>query len=209
MHIIESLQWRYATKTFDSQAIIEPDKINLLYQAFNLTATSYGLQPVKLVVIKNKKTQATLVKHSMNQQQVAEASHLFVLAIDTALDASFVLNYFDRVKEIRDTPDRILEPFREFLVADFQQKSQSEKELWATKQAYVILGNLLTVCASLKIDACPMEGFSPEAYDEVLELHQKKLKSVLVLPIGYRAKGDIFANLKKVRKPLKEMVLEF
>ena len=95
-----------------------------------------------------------------------------------------------------------------FLIDDFEGQSQATIEDWATKQAYLAMGNLLTVCAIEGIDACPMEGFSPEKYDEILQLTQQGLKSVLVMPIGYRAEGDMFAGFKKVRKDLNQSVLE-
>ena len=111
-------------------------------------------------------------------------------------------------KNIRNTPEEILKPFREFLLKDFGAKPQQELEQWAINQAYLALGNLLTVCAEEKIDACPMEGFDAEKYDEILKLKEKNLKSVLILPVGYRAEDDIFADFEKVRRPLKQTVIE-
>jgi len=207
MNIIKQLNWRYATKSFDSEKIIGEDDINTLLEAFNLTATSYGLQPIKLIVIKDKALQEQLVPLSFNQKQVMEASHLFVFCIDSKMDTPFILDYFNRVKDIRNTPNEILDPFKTFLVEDFGSKTQIDKENWAAKQAYLAMGNLMTVCALLNIDACPMEGFSPKDYDTILDLEKLKLKSVLIMPIGYRAKDDFMSKLKKVRKPINESVI--
>ena len=124
------------------------------------------------------------------------------------IDTDYIKNYFERVKLIRDTPDSILKSFRDFLIGDFNTKTQEDIEQWATKQAYIAMGNLLTVCASLGIDACPMEGFSAEAYDKRFNLAQKNLKSVLVMPIGFRAEDDMFAHFKKVRKSLNEVIID-
>ncbi|PWK19670.1 NAD(P)H-dependent oxidoreductase [Xanthomarina spongicola] len=208
MDIIHHLQWRYATKSFDSSKYIAEEKLNVLYQAFNLTATSYGLQPIKLVVIKNKELQSDLVKHSMNQVQIAQASHLLIFCIESNIDEEFVLEYFNRVHTIRNTSKTILKPFQDFLISDFESKPLKEIEDWATKQAYLAMGNILTVCALEGIDSCPMEGFDPEAYNEILNLNKLGLKSVLLLPIGYRATDDIFADFKKVRKTVTESVIE-
>ena len=208
MNIIESLQWRYATKKFDSEKALPQDKVETLKKAFNLTATSYGLQPVRLIVLKNKELQQQLVEHSMNQKQVAQASHLLVFCIETSIDKSYIETYFKRVKDIRDTPDKILQPFKDFLIEDFESQTVEYIKLWATKQAYLAMGNLLTICAIEEIDACPMEGFEPTAYDNVLELEEKGLQSVLVMPIGYRAHDDIFSELKKVRKTVAESTIE-
>jgi len=208
MEIIESLKWRYATKKFDHTRILSKEKINTLTEAFNLTATSYGLQPLKLVIIHNKKIQRELVAHSWNQQQVADASHLLVLCIENIVDEAYITRYFDTVKNIRNTSDEILKPFREQLIDSFKSKPAEEVSNWAAKQAYLAMGNLLTVCATEKIDACPMEGFIPEKYDEVLKLNTFGLTSVLVLPVGYRANNDMFADFKKVRRSIKETIIE-
>lgn len=207
MNIIENLKWRYATKKFDCDRVLEQEKIDILADAFNLTATSFGLQPLKLIIFKGKKLQADLVKHSMDQEQVAQASHILIFCIDTTIDKAFIEAYFSRIKEIRNTSDTILKPFKKYLIDDFEQQSQGEIEDWATKQAYLAMGNLLTVCAVEGIDSCPMEGFSPEKYDEIFNLKEKGLKSVLVMPIGYRADDDMFADFAKVRKELSDSVI--
>jgi len=207
MNIIESLQWRYATKKFDHTKILSQEKINILTEAFNLTATSYGLQPLKLVVIKDKALQRQLTEHSWNQQQVADASHVLVLCIENTVGEEYITNYFKNVKTIRNTPDEILDPFKNQLVDSFKNKPKEEISNWASKQAYLAMGNLLTVCALEKIDACPMEGFIPEKYNEILNLNDLGLHSVLVLPIGYRAEDDMFSELKKVRRSIKDTVI--
>lgn len=208
MSSLTSLQWRYATKKFDASKQLSPEQIDVLKQCFNLTATSYGLQPLQLVVIKHRELQEQLLPHSFQQQQIVTASHLLVICIEKNIDAEFINRYFELTKNIRNTPEEILKPFREFLLKDFGAKPQQELEQWAINQAYLALGNLLTVCAEEKIDACPMEGFDAEKYDEILKLKEKNLKSVLILPVGYRAEDDIFADFEKVRRPLKETVIE-
>ena len=106
MNIIDSLKWRYATKSFDESKPVEKEKLDILLEAFNLTATSYGLQPLKLVVLEDKVLQKQLVQHSMNQHQVAQASHILIFCVETNIDEDFVVNYFNRVKEVRNTPDK-------------------------------------------------------------------------------------------------------
>ena len=208
MSTIESLQWRYATKKFDDSKSLTGNQINTLKEAFNLTAISYGLQPIKLVIVNDKKIQEQLVEHSWNQQQVVQASHVLVICIQDQLDENDIEKYFSLVKEIRNTPDEILTPFKNYLKEDVSKKTTKELVPWMKNQAYIALGNLMTVAAIEKIDSCPMEGFVPSKYDELLHLEDKGLKSVLLLPIGYRADDDMFADFKKVRKPLKEAVIE-
>lgn len=208
MDTIEQLKWRYATKKFDNKKSLSSSQIDLLKNAFNLTATSFGLQTISLIVLSDKDFRAQLVPHAFNQKQVVDASHLLVLCVQDNIKDSDVDNYFDNVKDVRATPDEVLDPFRANLKQIMKDKSVEERQQWSIRQAYIALGNLMTVCAIERIDACPMEGFDPSAFDEILKLQEKGLKSVLLLPVGFRAEDDMFADFKKVRKPLREAVIE-
>ncbi|MDG1452533.1 MAG: NAD(P)H-dependent oxidoreductase [Polaribacter sp.] len=208
MDIIENLKWRYAVKKFDSERQLSATQINTLKKAFNLTATSYGLQPLKLIVIQNKEIQKKLVTHSWNQSQIVEASHVLVICIPDNYSTKEVKNYFDLAKKIRKTPDSITDPFKKFLTSEIENKTQKELSNWNKNQAYIALGNLMTVCAVEKIDACPMEGFIPEKYDEILGLKKQNLTSVLVLPIGFRAEDCYMKDLAKVRKDVQDTVID-
>ncbi len=205
---IKDLKWRYAVKKFDSERMLSDSKVKKLKEAFNLTATSYGLQPIRMVVLQNKEVQKKLVQHTYNQQQVHQASHVLVICIEKNIDGPYIANYFDRVKEVRGTSDEILNPFKNGVIKVFSKKSIKEIYKWATNQAYLAMGNLLTVCAVEKIDSCPMEGFIPAGYDDVLQLDNENLTSVLVMPVGFRADDDILAELKKVRKDLNDSIIE-
>lgn len=207
MKTINALKWRYATKKFDSDKSLSPEKMNIIKEAFNLTATSYGLQTISLVVVSDKDKREQLVEHSYHQRQVADASHLLVICIqDDILDAD-VEGLFNTISQLRQTPASILEPYREDLKVMMQNMTKTERQEWSIKQAYIALGNLMTVCAFEHIDACPMEGFIPSKYDELLHLKDYNLRSVLLLPIGYRAEDDKFATFQKVRKQVDESVI--
>lgn len=208
MNVLDTLQWRYATKKFNPDKKVPEEKLAILKEAFNLTATSYGLQPVKLLIISDAVTKEKLLPHSWNQKQVVQASHVFVFCVETQVDENYISRYFERVKEERGTPDQVLSPFRKHLIKSFSGMSAEDIHAWASKQAYLAMGNLLTVCPLIEIDACPMEGFIPEKYDEVLNLKEKQLRSVLVMPVGYRADDDMFAGFKKVRKQLEDSIIE-
>ena len=208
MNIIDSLKWRYATKKFDDTLKIEESKIDIIKNAFNLTATSFGLQTINLIVISNKNIRESLVEHSYFQKQVLEASHLLVICIQSDISDTDIDNYFDNVKAIRNTSETILSPYRKDLKNNMKKMTMKERQQWSKNQAYIALGNLMTVCALEEIDSCPMEGFNPEAFDELLDLKSKNLNSVLLLPIGYRSKDDMFATFKKVRKQLNETIIE-
>jgi len=208
MDIINSLKWRYATKKFNPSKKLSNKQVEILKNAFNLTATSFGLQPVKMIVIENKELQEKFVELSYFQRQVADASHLLILCIDTNTTSEDINAYFDLEKETRNVSEATISKFREQLLQMYENKTIEEKQLSAIYQTYIILGNLMTVCAVEKIDACPMEGFIPEKVDELLNLKEKNLKSVLMLPVGYRADDDIMCEMKKVRKPLNETIIE-
>ncbi len=206
--IIEQLKWRYATKKFDTTKKLSEEKLTILKESFDLTATSYGLQPIKLVMVSNPETIQQLVPMSYNQTQIGNASHILVLCTETTVDTNFIKNYFNLVEKTRNTPREVLSSFEEFLISDFSKKTQEEKDSWASNQIYLVMGNLLTVCAVEEIDACPIEGFEPEKYDEFLKLTEKGLRSVLVLAVGYRAEDDMFSDFKKVRRGVDEIVID-
>ena len=208
MNIIENLEWRYACKKFDESKFLSNKQIETLTKAFNLTATSFGLQPIKLLIINNKELQRQLVPFSFDQEQVYNASHLLVICIQDYFTLDDIDAYFDLEKEIRGTSEEILKPYRKQLKDIFANKSTIEKQKSAINQAYIALGNLMTVCALEKIDACPMEGFIAQKYDEILKLREQNLKSVLLLPVGFRAEDDFMSTLKKVRKPIDKTVIK-
>lgn len=208
MNIIDSLNWRYATKKFDSTRKLSKSQINLLKKAFNLTASSYGLQPVKLIVISNQKIKNSLLESSMNQQQVIQCSHLLIICIESNINKSYIESYFKRVIDIRKTDPIVLESFKESIINEFNDMSNTSIINWSINQAYLALGNLMTVCSVEGIDSCPMEGFLPEKYDEILDLKSKNLKSILVMPVGYRSVNDQFSSFKKVRKDINDNTIE-
>ncbi len=208
MNILKSLEWRYATKKFDPSKKLSNDQIETLKKSFNLTATSFGLQPLKLIVIQNKELQEKFIEISYFQRQVADASHLLVLCIENDTTVEDVNAYFDLEKKTRDISEEVVSDFRNQLIEMYKNKSLEEKQQSAIYQTYIALGNLMTVCAVEKIDNCPMEGFIPEKVDELLKLNSLNLKSVLLLPVGFRAEDDVMNGLKKVRKPLSETIIE-
>lgn len=208
MNIINSLEWRYATKKFDPTKKLSNQQVEMLKKAFNLTATSFGLQPLKMIVIKNKELQEKFIEASYYQRQVADASHLLVLCIENDTTSKDINNYFDLEKKVRNVDENVIADFRKQLLEMYNSKSIEEKQQSAIYQAYIVLGNLLTVCAVEKIDCCPMEGFIPSKVDELLNLQEKNLTPVLMLPVGYGAEDDVMRNMKKVRKPINETIIE-
>jgi nitroreductase/dihydropteridine reductase len=208
MKIIEALQWRYATKKFDPEKVVGDETVTALLEAANLTATSYGLQPFKFVVIQNQKLQDQLITSSYGQRQVADASHVIVIASRTDVDPDYISEYVDLVESERGLGEGSMDQYKEVMTGAITGMSDETRQNWAAKQAYIALGTLLAACAALGVDACPMEGFVPNEYNEILGLSKLKLDATVVVPIGYRADDDQTQEQKKVRRPLSDMVIE-
>ena len=207
MKTIKALKWRYACKKFNPNKKLSEKKIKRLKKAFQLTATSFGLFPIKMLVIEDQKIKNSLVEHAYFQNQITECSHLLVICIDEQVTENTIDTYFELEKKIRKIKDEDICKFRNHLKDSISKQSSKQKTQDSKNQAYIALGNLMTVCALEKIDACPMEGFNPEKFNEILNLKTLNLQSVLLLPVGYRAKDDFMSKLKKVRKPLNEVII--
>ena len=207
MELLDKLNWRYAAKAMNGQTVAE-DKIEKILEAARLAPTSSGLQPFEIIVIKNQDLKEKIKPVAWNQSVITDCSHLLVFAAWDTYTAERINYMFDLTNEIRGFKNEGWENYRQMLLNAYPQKDAEENFNHAAKQAYIALGNLMTVCAIEGIDSCPMEGFNPEAYDNLLGLKNKNLKSVLLLQVGYRADDDMFAEFKKVRKQLKASIIE-
>lgn len=206
MHqIIQDLNWRYATKKFDPEKKISQQDLEVLMESLRLVPTSYGLQPLKFLLVEDKSIREKLVSASFNQKQVAEASHLIVICSFRELKEDDVDLYMETIAETREQNLESLANFKTNLLKFARNKEETALQEWMDRQAYIALGQLLHTCAALKIDATPMEGFKPEEYDDILGLKERNLKSVLVCPVGYRHPDDPNLNRKKVRKSISNL----
>lgn len=210
METIEALNWRYAVKKFDSTKKISPEKLEVILESLRLTATSYGLQLMKFVVIENKELQSKLVGVSYQQKQVEDASHLLVLCRNNKVTANEIESYIKNIASTRsiDENSKSLNAFKNGMmgILDWDETRQNH---WMENQVYIALGNLLTICALEEVDACPMEGFIPEEIDEILGLQDHNLTAVLLCPIGYRSEDDQHSQYAKVRKSKSEIILHW
>lgn len=202
---IEHLNWRYATKKFDPSKKISEKEINILKDAIQLSASSYGLQPYKVLIIEDENTRETLKAASWNQTQITDASHMIVLANMIDADETLVDDYIDNVSKTRGIPKDNLTGYSDMMKTNVVALPLDAKNNWTAKQAYIALGNVLSAAASLQIDACPMEGFDSASYNKILGLDNKKLNAAVVVTLGYRAKDDDTQHYAKVRKPEHEL----
>jgi nitroreductase len=205
--VLQQLQWRYATKKFDPSKTISDDAWKVLEQSMVLAPSSFGLQPWKFFVVGNPEIRRELLAHSWGQAQVVDASHLVVFAIKKDLNAADVDRYLDRVAEVQQTPVENLQKYGS-IVKGFMEKPPYPLDIneWSTRQVYIALGQFMTAAAVLGIDTCPMEGFVPTKYDEVLGLPAQGYKAVVVCPAGYRSDEDHSAQRPKVRFKTEDVV---
>ena len=198
--IIDDLNWRYATKKYDAEKKISPADFEIICQSLRLVPSSYGLQPVKYIVINDKSMREKLLPLAYNQPQITDASHLIVICSNRNVSPKMVGEHISLMSETRNIPLEDLSKFGENMNASFAKLSAEELCEWTAKQAYISLGHIMHTCANLRIDATPMEGFNKTSFDEVLNLASKNLQSVLLLAVGYRSPEDNLARMAKVRK---------
>lgn len=207
MKIIEDLNWRYAVKEFDNTKKVSKEDLETVLEALRLSASSFGLQPWKFVVVEKQELKDQLLEHSWNQKQVVDASHVLVLCRPLNFSAENVESFIQSTANTRGQDLASLEGYKNMMTGFIGRMSEEKLQEWMKNQIYIALGNVLTVCAQMRIDSCPMEGFIAPKYDKVLGLAEHGLTSVLVCPIGYRASNDKYAELAKVRFSKEEMVI--
>lgn len=203
---MSALQWRYATKHFDTTKKLTPVQIQTLGEALRLTASSNDTQPRKFIIVSDPDLKQKLFAESKGQAQITTCSHLVVLCGRTDLDDAFVDKFIDYNISQGAEPERS-EKFRVSLKERFQTMTANGwLHKYVDQQVYIALGNLLTTCAVLGIDACPMGGFHSAGYDQILELDKQHLRSVVICPVGYRDTSDPQAARPKIRFPYQDVV---
>ncbi|MBB2145683.1 NAD(P)H-dependent oxidoreductase [Pedobacter sp. LMG 31464] len=209
MSLIEALNWRYATKKMNGKAVPQ-EKVDQVLEAARLAPTSSGLQPYKVIVVTNPDLKQTLLPHSFNQSQIIDSSHLLVFAAWDDYTEDRINGIFAHTHNERGTPPESTTDYQKMLVGNYVPRGEEINFNHAARQAYIGFGIALAEAAIQKVDATPMEGFDNAQYDEILGLKAKGLKSVAIIALGYRDEaGDWLVNLKKVRQPLSEFVIEF
>lgn len=208
MELLDKLKWRYAAKAMNGQKV-EQEKIDRILEATRLAPTSSGLQPFEIFVITNQEIKNQIKEAASNQPQVADCSHLLVFAAWDHYTPERINYFFDLTNEVRGFSNEGWENYRQFLLNAYPNKSPEENFVHTSKQAYIAFGAAIIAAAFESVDATPMEGFNPEKVDEILGLSEKGLKSVVLLPLGYRdQEKDWLANLEKVRKPKDVLITE-
>lgn len=206
MELLDKLNWRYATKAMNGEKVAQ-EKIDRIIEAASLAPTSSGLQPFEILVITNSEIKKQIREIAWDQSVVTDCSHLLVFAAWDTYTEDRINKIFDLTNDVRGFKNEGFENYRQKLLGFYPQREAEENFNHASKQAYIAFSQAIAAAAFEEVDSTPMEGFDPQAVDEVLNLKEKNLKSVLLLPLGYRdAENDWLAGLPKVRKSKEDLV---
>lgn len=206
MEIITALNWRYATKSMNGQTVPQ-EKIDTILESIRLSASSIGLQPYQVLVISNKELLEKIKSIANNQSQITDASHLLIFAAWDKVTDQRVDAFITNIATTRNVPESSLEVMKSYCNS-FVAQSAEENFEWSARQTYIALGTALVAAASLKVDSTPMEGFNASELDNLLGLAERGLRSLALLPLGYRKlETDWLAPLPKVRTPKSELFI--
>jgi len=207
--LLDKMQWRYATKKMDASKAVPKDKVNRIIEAARLAPTSSGLQPFEIVLVTNPEVRAQIQAAAHGQAQITEGSHLLVFAAWDHYTADRINHMFDLTNTERGGTNEGWENYRQMLLKNYPSRDAQVNFEHAARQAYIGLGAALIAAAFEEVDSTPLEGFDPASVDAILNLSARGLRSVAIMPLGYRLNGqDWLQNLKKVRRPLNEFVTE-
>jgi nitroreductase len=200
MELLESLQWRYATKKMNGDKIPQ-DKLNRILEATRLAPSSYGLMPYQVIVVVDQELKEKLVPACYGQTQLKDSSDVLIFAVWETISEIEVEYYIKTMALERELPVEELNDFKGMILGTLSNMTEEQKITWAQKQVYIGLGFSLVASAIEEVDSTPMEGFVPSQVDEILGLKELGLKSTIVLPLGYRdSEGDSLSTMKKIRR---------
>lgn len=197
---LDKQNWRYATKKFDAAKKISESDLDFLKEAVRLSASAFGLQLYKVIIVENPEIKAQLLRAAYGQSQIIDASHLFIFANQTNVGDAEIDAYLKNTSEIRELPIDALTGYGDYMKGYVKPIPEDAKDVWTAKQTYIALGNLLSAAAELNIDATPMEGFNAAEFNAILGLDKLNLNAAVIAPVGYRHEEDATQHHKKVRK---------
>lgn len=209
MELLKALNWRYATKKMNGQ-VVPQEKVDAILEAAYLAPSSSGLQPFKILVISNHELKNKILPIAADQQQIADCSHLLVFAAWDNYTTELINEVFDRTVSERGLPSNKMDDYKNRLITNYIPRPAQQNFEHAARQAYISFGMAIAAAAELKIDATPMEGFDSAKLDILLNLKEKGLRSVVILPLGFRdEQKDWLVNMKKVRTPKEQFFIHF
>lgn len=206
--ITNALHFRSAVKSFDQNKPLEEEHLNTILESAILAPSAYGLQPFKIIHIKDESVRAKIREEGYNQAQITDAPELFVIAVRTDLNEQFISDFVALTAKERNLNVDDLKGFKDMMVGDILGRSEEGKSKWAHRQAYIALGFMLETSAILNVDAGPMEGFNPSSVDEILGLKKLNLESIGLLALGYRSEDDTWSKMPKVRASKEDFIVK-
>ncbi len=209
MNLIDLMKWRYATKKMDPSKAVPQDKVDRIVETTRLSASSSGLQPYDVLVVTNPEVRQKLQAAAYNQAQVTEGSHVLVFAAWDNYTRERIMDMFNLMAKERGGETEASIAYRDRLIDSSLARDAQKNFEHAARQAYIGLGTAMIAAAAEGVDATPMEGFDPAKVDEILGLSAKGLRSVILLPLGYRETGkDWLEKLPKVRRATADWAIE-
>ena len=205
MNYLDALNKRYSVKKFDPEKKVSTEALFHILEAARLSASSLGLQPYRLIIVQNAEMIEKLIPAFYNPSQISTCSHLIAIVYKKKIGSEYIGNYFNHISETRAVPLESLNPFQVSISNHMERLTPEQMTIWADKQCYIVLGNLMFAAAIEKVDTCPMEGYKQETIDDILGLEVTKEKVAVTLALGYRSEEDEFQNFKKVRKPTEKL----
>lgn len=206
---LDAMKWRYATKKFDQTKQLSAEQLHNLLESIRLTATSMGLQLFKVLVVQDKVLRAQLMAASYNQKQVEEASYLLVFCSYNQVEENLIDGILRERATATNKTIQELETYKSSVMKTIGNMTDEAFAEWTAKQCYIALGNAMSACAVMGIDACPMEGFRAKEYNEILGLNSLNMKATLALPVGFRSEEDKNQYNPKIRRTMDDLVKFF
>lgn len=205
--IFKQLNWRYACKKFDTTKKIREADWNVLAESLHLSASSYGLQPWKFIVVQTPELRQKLLPLSWGQTPVTDASHFIVLTYNEKVDETHITKFINQTAKVRGVDPQTLDGYKNMMIGDLVKGPRAQTiNWWAQRQTYIAMGSFLTTAALMEIDTLPMEGLDPAGYDKALGIEGSGYKTVAAIACGYRAEDDKYQHAKKVRFDLNDVI---
>jgi len=210
MNLLENLRWRYATKKYDPTKKVAQKDLDTILEAARLAPTSSGLQPFRVLVISNQTLKEQIVPIAFDQQIMADCSHLLVFAAWDQYTEERIDTIYDRTTDERELPRGRFGTYTDRIKSIYLNQPAEVNFAHTARQSYISFAMAIAQAAELKIDATPVEGFHNDQLDALLNLKELGLKSVTLLPIGYRdSEGDWLLPMKKVRNTQEDFIIEY
>lgn len=205
--IVAAMNWRYATQVFDGKKTVSREELDTVLEAGRLSASSYGTEPWKFIVVEKPEVRTALRAAAYGQPKVTDADYLIVIARRTDARSHITQELLERTARIRKMEISALDGLKNALEGVIARNDDSGLDAWIRAQTYIPLGAMMLAASLVGVDNGPMEGFDPVKVNEILGLSAKNLTATTMLALGHRG-DDQAAGRTKVRRPAAE-VIEF